>query len=261
MSLAERSIEPRSLAREDLVSLGYDRQSAERILKLLSQGDHLDRYLQRGWVRGCVPVTRASNIYPAQVRSRLGLDAPGCLWAKGDLSLLNTQMVSLVGSRELNEQNRQFAETAGKEAARQRITLVSGNARGADRAAQDACLGAGGSVISVVADELEKYPLREGVLYLSEDSFDLAFSGVRALSRNRVIHSLGYLTLVAQCNLGVGGTWDGTVKNLQKNWSPVYCFADGSRAAQELEQLGATPVGTLQLADFAALQPNAHSFL
>ena len=251
----------RELKQEDLVALGYDRYTAMRIVGLMEDGEALDRYLRRGWQMDCVPITRVSDCYPGAVRQRLGLDAPGCLWAKGDISLLNTPAVALVGSREMAEPNREFAELAGMEAAKQGITLVSGNARGSDRTAQDACLENGGKVISVVADELQKYPLKKNVLYLSEDGFDMPFSSQRALSRNRVIHSLGYLVLIAQSDLGVGGTWDGTTKNLRHGWSPVFCFDDGSPAAREFEQMGAVPIGKEQLSDLSALQTDIKPFL
>lgn len=257
----EKPENARELTAKDIVELGYDWQTAERILNLLSDADVLDAYLRCGQRWDCVPVTRVSKEYPQTVRRRLGLDAPGCLWAKGDLSLLSTQMISLVGSRELAVPNRAFAEAIGYEAARQGVTLVSGNARGADRTAQQACLDAGGRVICVVADRLQKEPLRKNVLYLSEDSFDLPFSSRRALSRNRVIHALGYLTFIAQSEVGIGGTWDGAAKNLRHGWSPVFCFADGSTASAELEQLGATLISTEDLSDLSCLKGNRECFL
>lgn len=251
----------RELTEADLLVLGYDRAAALRIVYLLSEEDRLAAYLRHGQLRDCFPISRVSDQYPKAVHKRLGLDATGCLWAKGDVSLLNTQTVALVGSRELREPNRLFAEAVGREVARQGFTLVSGNARGADRVAQDACLQEGGKVISVVADELQKYPVTKNLLYLSEDSYDLPFSATRALSRNRVIHTMGYITLIAQCNGPKGGTWDGAIKNLQANWSPVFCFADGSAAAWDLEQLGATLIDRLDLSDLSALQPNIKSLL
>ena len=254
VSQRDQSLEDRDICPDDLVKLGYDRQTAQRIVNLLEGKRALDKYIRQGKQLDCVPLTRAGENYPIAVRQRLGLDAPGCLWAKGDLRLLATPMISLVGSRELWEENQLFAQRAGFEAARQGITLVSGNAKGADRTAQEACLAAGGKVICVVADELYKYPIRENVLYLSEDSFDLPFSSQRALSRNRVIHALGYLTLVAQCSMGTGGTWDGTMKNLRNRWSSVFCFDDGSDASIQLQQLGATLINTDQLSDIAMLQ-------
>jgi len=261
VAMMEKPELSRDLLPQDLQLLGYDEPMALRIISLLGDEDILQRYLRKGEQCGCVPLTRITDGYPLSVRQRLGLDAPGCLWAKGDVSLLDTPKVALVGSRDLQEPNALFAELAGYEAARQGITLVSGNARGADRTAQEACLSVGGKIISIVADELYKYENRENVLYLSEDSFDLPFSSVRALSRNRVIHALGYLTLVAQCNAGIGGTWDGTVRNLRDSWSPVFCFADDSPAIAELEAMGATPISFVQLKDFSKLHPDVKKLI
>jgi predicted Rossmann fold nucleotide-binding protein DprA/Smf involved in DNA uptake len=92
--------------------------------------------------------------------------------------------------------------------------------------------------------------LRENVLYLSEDDFEGGFSAQRALSRNRVIHALGIITFVAQSSLEAGGTWDGTVKNLQNRWSDVYGFNDDSEAINELSQRGLERIGMKDLADF-----------
>lgn len=257
----ERNEESRGVTVSDLVSLGYGRQTAAHIVELLGEEMLLQRYLQKAKQAGCVPITRATGCYPVALRNRLGLDSPGVLWAKGDLSLLNTPAISLVGSRDLRSANREFAKEVGRQAAKQGMTLVSGNARGADKTAQNACLEAGGKVISVVADSLEEHSAKENIIYLSEDVFDGEFSAQRALSRNRVIHCLGIKTFVAQCNLEKGGTWDGTAKNLQKGWSTVFCFDDGSRAMQELLQMGATPVTLAQLSDLSVLLPNAQSFL
>jgi len=144
----------------------------------------------------------------------------------------------------------------GRHAAQLGLTLISGNARGADRTAQEACLESGGRVISIVADELSKQPLDDNLLYISEDGFDESFSAQRAISRNRCIHALGQVVFVAQCAMGKGGTWDGTVKNLRRNMSPVVCFRDGSEASKELEQLGAYLIDLEQLCNFTALTQN-----
>jgi DNA processing protein len=245
--------EDRELTVSDLTALGYGREMAGRILGLLAQEDLLDHYLSRGHRLDCVPITRITEQYPLLLRHRLGTDSPGTLWAKGDLSILKTPAIALVGSRELNPQNYAFAEAVGRHAARQGLTLVSGNARGADRAAQEACLSCGGRVISIVADELWKHHRREHLLYLSEEDYDSPFSAQRALSRNRCIHTLGQLVFVAQSALEKGGTWDGTAKNLRFGWSPVACFRDGSPASLELEQMGAYLIGIEDLADFGSL--------
>ena len=240
----------RDLTPADLIALGYGEEMAQRIWQLLNEEDVLDYYLRKGAVLGCAPITRVSEAYPYHLRKRLGLDSPGVLWARGDVSLLQQPMVALVGSRELREENWKFAAEVGRQAALQGYVLISGNARGVDRTAQESCLAAAGRVISVVADELWKQPMRENVLYLSEGDYGEGFSAHRALSRNRVIHALGIVTFVAQAFLNIGGTWDGTVKNLQNGWSDVYAFRDGSEAMMQLEQMGANLIGMDDLASF-----------
>lgn len=258
---AEIPVEDRDLTVSDIVSLGYGREMAARILGLLSEEALLQHYLARGLRRDCVPVTRVTESYPLILRQRLGLDSPGTLWAKGNLSLLNTPAIALVGSRDLMPENHAFAEAVGRHAAKQGLTLVSGNARGADRAAQGACLAAGGRVISIVADELWKHQPKENVLYVSEEDYDSPFTAQRALSRNRCIHTLGRMVFVAQSGLKKGGTWDGTAKNLHFGWSPVACFRDGSEASEELAQMGAYLIGMEELEDFGSLPELSLSFL
>ena len=256
---SRRPAEDGDLSERELRALGYSSEMSARILSLLEQQDVLEHYLQKAKRLGIVPVTRVSPGYPVTLRGRLGLDSPGVLWAKGDLSAMDSPKIALVGSRDIFPQNREFAAEAGRQAAVQGYALVSGNARGADRTAQESCLAFGGSVICVVADMLTDKPERQGVLYLSEDSFDLPFTSLRALSRNRVIHCLGSHTLVAQCSLQAGGTWDGTVKNLSAGWSPVSCFDDGSAATLELEQMGAALIGRERLKDLAKLPTPVNS--
>lgn len=251
----------RDVTARDLQLLGYNREMSQRIVGLLADRQKLEAYRARGEGLDCIPITRVSTGYPLILRQRLGLDSPGCLWAKGDLRILSTPAIALVGSRELRESNRRFAEEVGYQAALQGLTLVSGNARGADRTAQAACLGAGGRVISIVADELAKQPVRRNQLYLSEDGYDEAFSAQRALHRNRCIHALGRMVFAAQSDLGKGGTWDGTVKNLRFGWSPVAVFRDGSEAAAELERMGAYGVDTKDLLDFLSISVITESFL
>lgn len=251
----------RELTCEDVMGLGYDREMAARILELLLQQEQLDWYLKQAAKAGCIPVSRISEQYPFILRKKLGVDCPGCLWMKGDPALLQKPAISLVGSRALRAENAAFAREVGRQAARQGYILVSGNAKGADQTAQNACLEAGGQVISIIADSLSDYTADDRILYISEDGFDLPFSGLRALSRNRLIHAMGQITLVAQCNFEKGGTWDGTKNNLKKGYSPVFCFRDGSRGMEVLIDRGATPVTVEQLANFAVLQPRQVSFL
>lgn len=252
-ALLPKPEEEAQLSLQHLHSIGMETGLAERILRLLEDELQLDAYLKKAEKFGCQAITRASRQYPLVLRKRMGYDAPGCLWIKGDAGILNMPTVSLVGSRELGVINRKFAREVGIQAAKQGFALVSGNARGADSVAQTACLETGGRVISVVADALMEHSLDEHILYLSEDSFDEAFSPFRALHRNHVIHCLGEITFVAQCTLEKGGTWDGTAMNLRRKWSSVFCFQDGSTGSMALEKMGATLIDSQKLEDFRSL--------
>lgn len=250
----------RTLQKQDMIAIGYGDQMAQHIVDLLRDEQLLSYYLRKAKQADCEPLTRISTAYPQILRKRLGDDAPAVLWAKGDISILEKPMISLVGSRDIAAQNKGFAAEVGRQAALQGYVLVSGNARGADQIAQNACLENGGYVISVVADELEFHSNKERVLYLSEEDFDAPFTSQRALSRNRVIHALADKTFVAQCDLGMGGTWAGSMKNLRNGWSPLFCFDDGSEAVTQLEQFGAQCIDMAQLGNIHSLTSQFQSF-
>ena len=250
---AEKAPEDRELALSDLTRLGYGKAEAEQILSLFSEEELLDRYLHKAERAGCIPLTPLSPGYPRRLWEALGDDAPACLWARGDMTLLLKAGIALVGSRDLHPENREFARQAGLEAAKQDLILISGNARGSDRTAQEAALAAGGAVISILADRLTDHVPVPNLLYLSEEGFELEFSAQRALSRNRCIHALGLCTIAAQCTLHSGGTWDGSVKNLRHGWSPLYIFDDQSESAEILEQMGAVKLGFEDLKDLRDL--------
>jgi len=233
----------RELCRADLEAIGCSGGEADRILMLLDRRDVLEAQRRTG-ITAC---TWLGETYPRRLRERLGDDAPPVLFLLGDPGILQRDAIALVGSRDLTPLGRRYAEAVGRMAAESGYVLVSGNARGADRTAQDACLAAGGTVLSVVADRLLDYRPRAQVLYVSEEGPGVGFSAGRALRRNRLIHAAGRWTFVAQVRDGQGGTWDGSVRNLRHGWSPLFVPQDGSAGAETLCRLGATPISLEQL--------------
>lgn len=247
----------RDVQARDLLRLGYKEEEAAHIVALLSRESTLGRYLSRAGEKGIVPLTRISAAYPSQPAQKLGVNCPPVLYCKGDLLLLQRNCISVVGSRQLHEQGQKFAETAGRLIAEAGLTLCSGGADGADTAAQEACLAAGGTVIVYTAGRLTDCPARERMLYVSESGCTLPFSTPRAMSRNRLIHVTGEMTLAAQTHFGTGGTWYGSLDNLKHGWSPLYVSDDGSEGAQALMERGA--VGIRELHSLADLQPEQQS--
>lgn len=241
-----------------LIQWGYRPEEARRICALLSQETLLDHYLRQAQRLGITLCTRISPNYPQRLLDQLGQSAPAVLTLWGDLDLLDTPAISVVGTREPSGFGAAFAAEAGRQAAQQGYTLVSGNARGCDWIAQDAALAAGGGVISIVADRLLSHcqaaPSAK-LLYCSETGFDLPFTPQRALCRNLLIHALGQKVIAIQPGFHTGGTWAGTAENLKKGWSPVFVAADGCPGAKALCDMGAYPAEPSDLADLGALRP------
>ena len=241
---------------KDLRDMGYAQEQAEQIYHLLAREAQLEQYLNAAMAKGIHLVTRLSPDYPDRLRL-LGQDAPAVLFVSGDVALFSRAAISLVGCRDLHEPGRSFARQVGTLAAQEDYALASGNAAGADQAAQAACLAAGGSIIAFVADELTRHlsqnPARQ--LMVSEGGYDLPFSNIRALRRNHFIHVQGEKCFVAQCNPGFGGTWSGTAENLRRGWTEVYVCEDGSHATELLCKRGAIPIAPERLTSLSTLHP------
>ena len=149
------------------------------------------------------------------------------------MSLLQSRCISVVGSRQLHSLGAAFAAQAGRLAAQEGYTLCSGDAMGADRTAQEACLQNGGSAL-VFRRRAGLLPGAPTFCMPRRRLLELGFSAQRALSRNRLIHAMGEKTLVAQTSCGKGGTWSGSLDNLQHEYSPLFVFDDGSDGAAAL---------------------------
>ncbi len=220
-----------------LLRLGCSQEEARRIEGLLYSERPAQAYLRARPEVNVLP--RLSADYPAALR-RLP-DPPAALFTLGDPSLLSMPKISLVGNRRISEQGYDFAQKVGILAAQRGFALVSGNAIGADRIAQQACLQAGGKVISFLPGSLP--PRAEAnILYCSDEGYDCSFSSTRALRRNHYIHAIGDLTFLAQCRETRGGTWDGALYNLQHKLSPLWILPDGSPGSEELIFRGVHPL-------------------
>ena len=248
----------RDVTVKDVRRLGYSEYEAGHIVSLLGRERQLDGYLLAAEKADVAVITRLDAQFPQRLREQLGARCPAALFCRGDLRLLQRPCISVVGSRHLASPGAQFAAQAGRLAAREGFTLCSGDAMGADRTAQEACLRGGGSVLIFPATELVYCPIRKNTLYVAEGGFELGFSAQRALGRNRFIHAMGEKTLVAQTGFGKGGTWSGSLDNLQHEYSPLFVFDDGSEGARALCARGATPVQALT--SLQALTPAQLSF-
>ena len=235
----------RDLNAADLRAIGLDRAASERVLRLLDRAAALDAYLNTALLFEIHPLTVVSPGYPRRLRERLGDDAPAVLFFRGDPQLLSRPAVSLTGSRSLDAASADFARQVGTMAAQAGKLLISGNALGADRTAQEACLAAGGCVAAFLPGELNSQAPQARTVFLTETGWHLPFAPYRALQRNRLIYALAGHSLIARTHT-TGGTFSGACEALRRGSGPISVRDDGSPGARALIEHGAHPIRTLE---------------
>lgn len=139
---------------------------------------------------------------------------PPVLFAKGDISLLTTPQLGLVGSRNPTPGGRENAYYFAKELAARGLTITSGLALGIDGASHQGALDAKGKTIAVLGTGLEKiYPARHARLAAAIAQTGLLLSEFPLFTdprpenfprRNRIIsgQSLGILVVEATVKSG-----------------------------------------------------------
>ena len=224
-----------------------------RLQKLLGRGFLLSQVIERWQTRAIWVVSRADAEYPRRLKMRLREDAPAVLYGCGDMALLETGGLAVVGSRHVDDALIDYTMAVGRLAARAGRTLVSGGAKGIDQAAMRGALDGGGKVCGVLADSLEKITMNrehrnlliDGQLVLiSPYDPSAGFNVGNAMQRNKLIYALADTSLVVSSDLNKGGTWAGAVEQLGKlKFVPVFIRSTGESSAglDGLRKKGALP--------------------
>lgn len=240
-------------SREALLSSLSASFVAERLNRLLSRGFQLSQAVEHWASRSIHVIGRADPSYPRRFKQRLRQSAPPLLYACGNLDLLSWPALAVVGSRSTPEALLRQAEAVGALAAAAGVVIASGAAKGVDETAMAGTLAAGGRVIGVVADSLEKVSARpiwrqalvEGrLLLLSGEAPSARFQVWRAMGRNKLIYALADAALVVSSAKGEGGTWAGATEQLQSlRFCPVHVLRDprGGPGLAALAEIGAVP--------------------
>ena len=254
--LQETGRQPADLLEADIDQLLEDRRhilDQNRLKRLLDRGFLLSQVVERWQTRAIWVVSRTDEAYPQKLKVRLKKDSPSLLYGCGDREILNTGGLAVVGSRNANDLLIEYTHEIGRLAAKARQTIVSGAARGIDRAAMSGALEAGGKVTGILADSLEQTVmtrehrnlLLEGQLVLiSPYDPNAGFNAGHAMQRNKVIYALAEAALVVNADINKGGTWAGAIEQLEKlHLVPVYVRSTGetSRGLDALKNKGAMP--------------------
>ncbi len=224
-----------------------------RLQRLLERGFLLSQAVEHWQTRAIWVVSRADAEYPRRLKTRLREDAPAVLYGCGDIQLLETGGLAIVGSRHVDEVLIDYTQDIGRLSARANRTVISGGAKGIDQAAMRGALDAGGRVNGVLADSLEKRVMNrehrnlllDGQLVLISPYDPYAgFNVGNAMQRNKLIYALADAALVVNADLNKGGTWAGAVEQLDKlRLTPIYVRSTGEIGAglAALRQKGALP--------------------
>jgi DNA processing protein len=195
-------------------------------------------------------------------------DPPLCLFALGDLDLLERPALAIVGSRDHSHYGAEVCRALARAAADAGLVVVSGMARGLDAVAHTGALDASGGTIGVLGNGLGViYPLSNRLLYQRVAERGILLTefppGQRPgpgsfPRRNRLISGLARVTVVVEAAIASGALQ--TVACAQNQGKEVMAVpgpitSPVSGGTNRLIRDGAAPL--LELADLLAHFPEA----
>src|SRR5437588_5420885 len=158
--------------------------------------------------------------YPKLLKSSLNRNQiPPVLCYAGDLEILKRQTIAIIGSRNAGEPSLAFTRAVAQYLAQHGANVMSGNARGVDRAAYEGATSTDGCTTVVLPHGVRKLsgaqmrgllPKIEAgnVLLMSQFHPDAQWVVSRAMERNKVVTGLAQIVIVAEADTK-GGTWEG----------------------------------------------------
>jgi DNA processing protein len=209
--------------------------------------------------------------YPKQLKVSLKREqAPPVLFYAGDLGILERKAIAIIGSRNASEESLAFTRAAARYCAGQGANVISGNARGVDRAAYEGATSSDGCTTVVLPHGIRRLSgaqmrvlvpqIESGkVLLISQFHPDAQWVVSRAMERNKVVTGLAQIVIIAQSDIQ-GGTWEGANGALKQH-RPLYVRQPTNDAAlpgnQALIERGGHPL-PWPLADEADLAAALH---
>jgi predicted Rossmann fold nucleotide-binding protein DprA/Smf involved in DNA uptake len=229
-----RRIEPSALrgrtATEISSELAVPCEDGERIARLFDRATGLALAIEKLDHSGIWTITSLDERYPERLRDRLGPAAPVVLHGVGDASLLDTDGVGVVGSRDISDQGSRVAREIAQTVVKSALPVVSGAARGVDQDAMNAAFDVGGQVVGVLADSLERAVNRPGtrrgvadgqICLVTPYTPAVPFSVGNAMGRNKIIYGLSRCTILVASDHETGGTWAGAIEALKNSYGRV----------------------------------------
>jgi DNA processing protein len=211
---------------------------------------------------GIQAVTWHDDVYPRLLREIY--DKPPVIFIRGQMQQCDDWSVAVVGTRRVTVYGRQVAEGISRELAANRVTVVSGLARGVDAVAHRAALEAGGRTIAVLACGLDRvYPpehkrlaeqISERAALISEYPPGTEPRGDYFPRRNRILSGLSLGVLVVEGDVKSGAmitARQALEQNREVFAVPGSIYSPNSRGTNKLIQDGEAKL-TLGVQDILA---------
>jgi DNA processing protein len=195
----------------DWIAAGLRKDQAARLTKGFN-ANWIESRREQVYDRGIEVITYLDSNYPILMKETV--QPPWIMYARGDIELLNTPSIAMVGTRMPTVYGRKVGERLAEQLSQAGLTIVSGLARGIDRVCHEAVLRAGGKTIAVFGTGVDTvYPpentslaeqIAETGLLLSE--YPLGTRARQGLfpERNRIIAGLTLGTLVVEADIRSG---------------------------------------------------------
>ncbi len=172
----------------------------------------VERSIEKMYRNDVTAITRFSPLYPDVLHDLE--EPPYILFCRGDIGLLNSRCISVIGTRKVSAYGRRIVGDFVRELSKH-FTVVSGLAMGADAVAHEATLNEGGKTIAVLGSSvIDVYPssnqqLAERIvqnrgLLISEYGVNSTPLSFHFLHRNRLVAGLSDGVLVCQAPLKSG---------------------------------------------------------
>jgi DNA processing protein len=197
--------------RTELRDAGID-QHATRLIMENRHSIDPDHEMKRLNAAGVTAITWDDPSYPNRLKETD--DPPPVLYRCGHIAAADEFSVAVVGTRRPTPYGRQVAEELSGQLAANRITVVSGLARGIDAIAHRAALQSGGRTLAVMACGLDMvYPpehaklareIAERGVLISEQPLGTQPRGDYFPRRNRILAGLSLGVLVIEADLKSG---------------------------------------------------------
>lgn len=254
--LREEKLQPANLISPDaeqLLRACHHVVEESRLRRLLGRGFLLSQVIERWQARAIWVMSRGDIEYPRRLKQRLREDAPAVLYGCGDVNLLETGGLAVVGSRYVDDELIEYSMAVGRLAAGAHRTTISGGAKGVDQGAMRGALEAGGRAVGILSDSLEKTAMNHQhrsmivdakLVFISPYDPGAGFHVGNAMQRNKLVYALADAALVVNADLNKGGTWAGANEQLEKlRLVPVYVRSTGviSEGLTALRRKGAIP--------------------